>query len=114
MSDKLQMKVVIDEVTTPLLYARLSAASSPRERAALLRSIAEAGLRNAVNAESSRAARVSAGAPVVGGPQSESHPVALGERQSRTEESPLNVASTDSFDHAHDTGALADEFASFF
>lgn len=45
MSDKFDMKLVIDEVTTPLLHARLSAATSYRERAALLRSLAESALR---------------------------------------------------------------------
>ncbi|WP_152530629.1 hypothetical protein [Paraburkholderia dilworthii] len=39
------MKLVIDAVTTPLLHARLSEASSYRERAAILRSLAEAALR---------------------------------------------------------------------
>lgn len=45
MNDKFDMKLVIDPVTTPLLHARLAAAASPRERAALLRSLAEAALR---------------------------------------------------------------------
>jgi hypothetical protein len=45
MSDKFDMKVVIDPVTTPLLHARLGQAASYRERAALLRSLAEAALR---------------------------------------------------------------------
>ena len=45
MSEKFDMKVVIDEVTTPLLHARLSSARSYRERAALLRSLAESALR---------------------------------------------------------------------
>lgn len=45
MSDKFDMKLVIDAVTTPLLHARLSQAGSARVRAALLRSLAEAALR---------------------------------------------------------------------
>jgi hypothetical protein len=45
MSEKFDMKVVIDPVTTPLLHTRLGQASSYRERAALLRSLAEAALR---------------------------------------------------------------------
>jgi hypothetical protein len=45
MSDKFDMKLVIDAVTTPLLYARLSQAGSARVRAALLRSLAETALR---------------------------------------------------------------------
>ena len=43
--DKFPMKLVIDAVTTPLLHARLSQARTPRQRAALLRSIAESALR---------------------------------------------------------------------
>jgi hypothetical protein len=45
MSEKFDMKLVIDTVTTPLLHARLSAAGSYRERASLLRSLAESALR---------------------------------------------------------------------
>jgi hypothetical protein len=45
MSNKFDMKVVIDPVTTPLLHARLFQAASYRERAALLRSLAETALR---------------------------------------------------------------------
>ncbi|MGF6547145.1 hypothetical protein [Paraburkholderia youngii] len=44
MSEKFDMKLVIDAVTTPLLHARLNQASSYRERAALLRSLAESAL----------------------------------------------------------------------
>ncbi|MDQ7980352.1 hypothetical protein QYH69_24240 [Paraburkholderia sp. SARCC-3016] len=43
--DKFPMKLVIDPVTTPLLHAKLAEARTPRERASLLRSIAEAALR---------------------------------------------------------------------
>jgi hypothetical protein len=45
MSDKFDMKVVIDTVTTPLLHSKLSSARSYRERAAILRSLAESALR---------------------------------------------------------------------
>jgi hypothetical protein len=45
MSDKFDMKLVIDAVTTPLLHARLGKTASYRERAALLRSLAESALR---------------------------------------------------------------------
>src|ERR1700754_137622 len=45
MSDKFDMKLVIEAVNTPLLHARLSQSTSYRERAALLRSLAEAALR---------------------------------------------------------------------
>jgi hypothetical protein len=47
MSVKFDMKLVIDPVTTPLLHAQLSAAGSARERAALLRALAESALRSA-------------------------------------------------------------------
>jgi hypothetical protein len=47
MSDTFSMKLVIDEVTTPLLHAELAAVFSPRKRAAMLRSLAESALRNA-------------------------------------------------------------------
>ena len=45
MIEKFDMKLVIDAVTTPLLHERLGKAASYRERAALLRSLAEAALR---------------------------------------------------------------------
>lgn len=45
MSEKFDMKVVIDPVTTPLLHARLAEANSYRERAAVLRHLAEEALR---------------------------------------------------------------------
>jgi hypothetical protein len=44
MSEKFKMKLVIDEVTTPLLYARLSAVDSRRKRATILRLLAESAL----------------------------------------------------------------------
>jgi len=47
MSGKFDMKVVIDPVTTPLLHARLTESTSYRERAAVLRHLAEAALRGA-------------------------------------------------------------------
>lgn len=56
MSDKFDMKVVIDPVTTPLLHARLGQAASYRERAALLRSLAEAALRGDGNGARSESA----------------------------------------------------------
>lgn len=47
MSGKFDMKVVIDPVTTPLLHARLAESTSYRERAAVLRHLAETALRGA-------------------------------------------------------------------
>lgn len=53
--DKFPMKLVIDEVTTPLLHAKLGEARSQRERASLLRTIAEAALRLQLTASSTSA-----------------------------------------------------------
>jgi hypothetical protein len=114
MSEKFPMKLVIDEVTTPFLYARLCAAGSPRERAALLRSIAESGLRGAANGESSPPARGSAGVHFASERQPESHPDPVGERQLTTEAPPFKLVSNDDLGQGHDTYLLTDEFASFF
>jgi hypothetical protein len=46
MSEKFDMKLVINEMTTPLLHTRLRAARSAQERAVLLRSLAESALRS--------------------------------------------------------------------
>ncbi|MEX3969867.1 hypothetical protein [Paraburkholderia caribensis] len=56
MSDKFDMKLVIDAVSTPLLYEKLSQAGSARVRAALLRSLAEAALRGDGNGARSESA----------------------------------------------------------
>ncbi|MEI7297095.1 hypothetical protein WCQ02_33620 [Paraburkholderia tropica] len=45
MNGKFVMEVTVTELMSPLLFARLSACSSPRERAAVFKSCAEAHLR---------------------------------------------------------------------
>ncbi|MEK6418013.1 MAG: hypothetical protein V4801_00245 [Burkholderia gladioli] len=45
MNGKLVMEVTVTELVSPLLFARLSACASPRERAAVFKACAEAHLR---------------------------------------------------------------------
>ncbi|RQM45213.1 hypothetical protein EHZ19_24900 [Paraburkholderia bannensis] len=45
MNGKLVMEVTVTELLSPLLFARLSACTSPRERAAVFKACAEAHLR---------------------------------------------------------------------
>ncbi|WP_321788185.1 MULTISPECIES: hypothetical protein [Paraburkholderia] len=45
MNGKLVMEVTVTELLSPLLFARLSACASPRERAAVFKACAEAHLR---------------------------------------------------------------------
>jgi len=45
MSDKIEMTVTINPLVSPLLFERLSACTSARQRAAILKSLAEATLR---------------------------------------------------------------------
>jgi hypothetical protein len=114
MSEKFDMKVVIDSVTTPLLHERLSAARSYRERAAILRSLAESALRGVPTASGLPAA-----SPGVTG---NAHPEAAARFTGATEEGMEPVAPllmrapeqlADSADDGHDVAALADQFASF-
>jgi hypothetical protein len=113
MSEKFDMKVVIDEVTTPLLHARLSAARSYRERAALLRSLAESALRG-----------TPAALPAYPEPAVASHPETAaqhftGATETRIEPvtAPLtSMQSPEPFagsNEGHDVAALVDQFASF-
>lgn len=121
MSEKFDMKLVIDPVTTPLLHARLSAAGSARERAALLRSLAESALRltdNYRNADP-RMTR----APYVDTSWRLDNPSAEGRHISRP---PLRAVSknpvvperiTSSNDDgivAHDSDDIGDQFAAFY
>ncbi|MBU9589479.1 hypothetical protein [Burkholderia multivorans] len=46
MSDKIEMTITINELVSPLLFERLSACSSARRRAALLKALAESALRH--------------------------------------------------------------------
>ncbi|AOJ10086.1 hypothetical protein [Burkholderia mayonis] len=45
MSDKIEMTITINELVSPLLFERLSACSSARRRAAVLKALAESALR---------------------------------------------------------------------
>ncbi|RKT10631.1 hypothetical protein B0G69_8064 [Paraburkholderia sp. RAU2J] len=120
MNGKFDMKLVIDAVTTPLLHARLTQASSFRERAALLRSLAEAALRAEVSTtlrgEILSASRVAAPDLV---------PVPDGERLQRPVERPptegrggadqlVQTVTGDSSGTGHDSEQLADAFQAFF
>ncbi|WP_175657486.1 hypothetical protein [Burkholderia ambifaria] len=45
MSDKIEMTITINELVSPLLFERLSSCPSARRRAAVLKALAEAALR---------------------------------------------------------------------
>ncbi|MEX3991348.1 hypothetical protein AB4Y35_11265 [Paraburkholderia sp. EG286A] len=45
MNNKIEMTITINPLVSPLLYERLSSCTTPRERAAVFRSLAEAELR---------------------------------------------------------------------
>jgi hypothetical protein len=109
MSDKFDMKLVIDAVTTPLLHARLCAASSPRQRAALLRTLAEAALRGTPVQPMERPAYASLQAPEV--PAT----VALPSRHGVELDAPsvIDTSNEGAVEHAHDASRLADEFAAY-
>ncbi|TDN59070.1 hypothetical protein [Paraburkholderia sp. BL10I2N1] len=106
------MKLVIDELTNPLLYARLSAESSPRERAALFRLIAESALRGEA---------VGVSSTVSSGPASraiESGAGALPESRAEQVAAPAKATAepefrTESNDDRHDLNLVADEFEAF-
>jgi hypothetical protein len=118
MSKKFKMKLVIDEVTTPLLYARLSAVDSARKRATILRLLAESALHGAgapdthmmSTHELSHEPRLHAGSH----PLSDliAAPTAVRERNGVAGEQPANEAVADGV--AHDVDLIADEFAAFF
>lgn len=67
MTSSLQIKITISEFVTPELYRALSAVSNPRQRAGLLRRLAEDALRNRIvtTQVSPAAAAVIAGSSVV-------------------------------------------------
>lgn len=104
------MKLVIDAVTTPLLHAKLSEARTPRERAALLRSIAESALRFH-HAEPFTPAPQNAGvATVVTGTKSDT---ALPLHLTASDEMRTNP--TNEGDAArYDSAGIADQFSAFF
>lgn len=122
MNDKFDMKLVIDAVTTPLLHARLSQAASFRERAALLRFLAESALRGEVayrrsvqpggGVESSRTSSPTSTAPSHSSPPDMPRSALAREASGDYE----TQASNDEADaaHTHDINQIADAFGSFF
>jgi len=122
MSDKFDMKLVIDPVTTPLLHARLSQAGSARVRAALLRSLAEAALRGSVVAPAPAhqidardiepAGRERSNVqPTVGGQPA---PAIRVDQKSATDATQSLLVNEETEASAHDVDQIADAFGSFF
>ncbi|MEX3935739.1 hypothetical protein AB4Y32_28725 [Paraburkholderia phymatum] len=123
MSEKFDMKLVIDAVTTPLLHARLSQSTSYRERAALLRSLAEAALRgNNVTSESERQVAVRhvdgvatpernfIQSPFSGQPS----PATRVATESSVEKVQILSVNEQNGPESHDTDQIADAFDAFF
>ena len=113
MSEKFAVKVVIDEVTTPLLHARLSTARSYRKRAALLRSLAESALRGTPAAQHAYREPAAASHPET----AVQHFTGATETRSEPVTAPLtSTLSPEPFaggSEGHDVAALGAEFASF-
>ncbi|MEX3815833.1 hypothetical protein AB3X96_37300 [Paraburkholderia sp. BR13439] len=123
MSEKFDMKLVIDAVTTPLLHARLRQASSYRERAALLRSLAEAALReNCVTLDFERQVAVRAVYPAAVIARNVIAPEAVDQRAAATrvateaviEEDELRSINGTDEPGGHDVDQIADAFGAFF
>ncbi|NUX57945.1 hypothetical protein [Paraburkholderia youngii] len=115
MNEKFRMKLVIDEVTTPALHARLSAAGSARQRATILRLLAESALQGAGTPDSRPVAMSEASDTLASRLHSASSLAAIEssseDRQSvgRTEQ-PVNEAAAK---EAHNVEDIADQFAAF-
>ena len=119
MSEKFDMKLVIDVVTTPLLHARLSAARSARERAALLRSLAESALRSESNDVVFHPGNASVRVPGIVGSQphhdATDHPMTTAYRVAGADgENRQQSVSNEDRSDSHDTEMLADQFAAFY
>jgi hypothetical protein len=126
MSDKFDMKLVIDAVTTPLLHARLCQANSYRQRAALLRSLAEAALRGSPGAcgpEQQMTARDLAAPPrestVCQPTPGDSHAPTISVELAPTEVASaeaggLRYANDVDLSPSHDVDQIADAFGGFF
>ena len=121
MSDKFDMKLVIDAVTTPLLHARLSQANSYRERAALLRSLAEAALRGSSVASRQEYQVTTRDLPVSPRESNVVHPAlrdspapAIRVEVVPAEVSELRFANENDPAPSHDVDQLADAFGGFF
>ncbi|MGF6267363.1 hypothetical protein OKW49_008357 [Paraburkholderia youngii] len=120
MSEKFDMKLVIDAVSTPLLHARLSQASSYRERAALLRSLAESALRGQGSAGTNAAASFAGDSPLSSGTQPaaaelrqpEEAPRVVPEATASVERSPA-VSNDGDPARSYDVNEIADAFGSF-
>lgn len=108
MSDKFDMKLVIDAVTTPLLYEKLSQAGSARVRAALLRSLAEAALRAPAIAATPQQA--DAGTTARTQPET---PTRIDEPEV-PRASNITLVNASDERSAHDVDQLADAFGSYF
>jgi hypothetical protein len=106
MNEKFDMKLVIDAVTTPLLHERLCAARSYRERAAILRSLAESALRVLSAASPSTAGT---GHPGGSAQIPRTTGISIESVASSLDREPLSGTTGD----GHDVVALADEFATF-
>ena len=122
MSDKFDMKLVIDAVTTPLLHGRLSQARSFRERAAMLRSLAESALRaesTLVRIEPASVSMALASSHTAGSIEAThagrvAMPAQTGnERMVAGEHQPRSLSEGGSTE-AHDVAQIADEFGSYF
>jgi hypothetical protein len=119
MSEKFDMKLVIDEVTTPLLHARLSAARSPRERAALLRSLAESALRSASSGVVFHPDNLSLRLPDTGAvaslPIASERPTPIASRLADPgQDINRQPVANEEPSGSHDTQMLADEFAGYY
>jgi hypothetical protein len=112
MSEKFDMKLVIDPVTTPLLHARLTAAGTARERAALLRSLAEAALRGtgqSVTYPASAAPEQFTSVASPTGIYAEPARSVQGARPAVV----IEAANDEEIGKSHDVELIADEFAAF-
>lgn len=120
MSEKFDMKLVIDAVTTPLLHARLSQASSYRERAALLRSLAESALRGQGSTGMDAPASFAGGTMLSSGSQPtaaqlrrpEEAPRVVPEATASVERIPVDSNDGDPA-RSYDVNEIADAFGSF-
>jgi hypothetical protein len=121
MNGKFDMKLVIDAVTTPLLHARLSEASSFRERAALLRSLAEAAMRESVASmgkstypvATSAAMSSRDGIPAEPQRQRDTRPSVETGTALSSESTPPSVPDESSEAHAYDVQGIGEAFGAF-
>ncbi|MGF6812755.1 hypothetical protein OKW30_007972 [Paraburkholderia sp. Clong3] len=116
MNEKFRMKLVIDEVTTPALYARLSAASSARQRATILRLLAESALQGAGVSDSRPVAMPEASdtpgsrLPSASTPAPTESLSDVKQPVGYRAEQPVNGATAE---ESHDVEDIADQFAAF-